>query len=521
MDANSNHCNLAFNKEIDLCRDKLSGTLVDSFGFSAEILLDRIMQRIVEIFIYSHALAFKNACNEVRTEALTHGLKIDCNQASLEVGIGKITFTVQQFVKCYADFLYGWIVCLFAILSFSKTRFPHQSSTLLFGIPLERLFNNGSDADFISYCQNGPIAPLRNGHCFLVETLSQYAALGHDNFYYSSRPHIKLIREVALGLQTRMRLLATHFFLFFKFFFAVIKMPILVLIGRDISYGNALGEIDRRGLIDSVVFTCSNFDSQPLWSRNLVNAKVHMIWYAQNWQPIAYVHDCCISDIPQLRWIRVDKHWVWTKSFSQYLKGILQTVSIEVVEPILFFLPRPKEVSREKQIIISVFDVSPFSDNVALQTGETKNYFNIKNLILFVEGVISLRDTLQDYFNLPVNLRLKTKRGFKSDYEKSFFDYLNELHASRKIELIDSNKNIFNLIDASDIVISYPFTSTNYVADFLRVPSVYFDPTATVLNQNFSDSPSLISFANSPKSLLDICMANLKKNIKTRRFLEE
>ena len=119
-----------------------------------------------------------------------------------------------------------------------------------------------------------------------------------------------------------------------------------------------------------------------------------------------------------------------------------------------------------------------------------------------------------------MSLRLKTKRGFKSDYEKSFFDYLNELNTSRKIELIDSNKNIFNLIGACDIAISFPFTSTNYVADFLKVPSVYFDPTATVLNQNFSDSPSLICFANSPKGLLDICIANLKKNSKTYHFLE-
>ena len=68
--------------------------------------------------------------------------------------------------------------------------------------------------------------------------------------------------------------------------------------------------------------------------------------------------------------------------------------------------------------------------------------------------------------------------------------------------------NIYSLISSSDLVIAYPFTSPLYIADQLNVPSIYYDPTNSIRNHNFSNDESLITFANN-KKLLEKKMLNI------------
>ena len=71
--------------------------------------------------------------------------------------------------------------------------------------------------------------------------------------------------------------------------------------------------------------------------------------------------------------------------------------------------------------------------------------------------------------------------------------------------------NIYSLISQSHLAVIYPFSSPAYIADFLDVPSIYYDPTQSVSRHDFADPPTLIDFANTPLTLRNAAVTALRK----------
>jgi polysaccharide biosynthesis PFTS motif protein len=65
---------------------------------------------------------------------------------------------------------------------------------------------------------------------------------------------------------------------------------------------------------------------------------------------------------------------------------------------------------------------------------------------------------------------------------------------------------MYSLITKSHLVIVYPFSSPAYVADSVGVPTIYYDPTGSIVRCDFSDPPSLIQFANTRKKLHELSL---------------
>jgi polysaccharide biosynthesis PFTS motif protein len=291
--------------------------------------------------------------------------------------------------------------------------------------------------------------------------------------------------------------------------------PKITLIARDFAYCKIAQYLDDKDKLEAILLTCSNYTEQPLFTRELKNTTVHMVWYAQAWKPVVYASASVESDLPNLRWIRVDKHWVWTQSFSNYISELGISKSTEVVGPIVWCRP-PQEISSKKEakdkIRIVVFDASPFSDEVALCNGQLTNYHNPKNLHSFIQGLLELKSTLEKLLSISVELTVKTKRGYNHLYDKEYFDYLNKLELEEIIKLPHHSVNLYELIDQCDFVIAYPFTSPTYIADTLRVPSIYFDPTGDVVSHDFGDENSLIKYSSGFDNLLEAVKALLNVN---------
>lgn len=500
---NSNHCNVAFDREIDNCNDWLKTKVTDACGYSSSTLRDRLLQRVVEIGLCPYVRAVKASGDTKSRSFPVSGMEIDCREAFLEMGSGRISFAIKQWLRGIFGFLLHWVFCFFVIISVSKNNKSKLPAVLIYGVGEDVVFASGDDSQFINFCRKGPIATFRTGRKLLVEYVSSGASSSSDDFSYSRRPHISLIRQVPIGVFGRIHLLAKHGRLFFGYFNAVWSCPSLLLLGRDFAYSAIFQELDRNRLIESVVLTCSNYISQPLWFRALKHAKVHMIWYAQNWRPIGYRDDGVTSNVPSLRWLRVDTHWVWTKAFAEYLEALIPGADTKVVGPIVWSLPADTPTKIDALEIV-IFDVSPFDDEVALKGGEISNYFNSENLFTFVENLIILKAELEGALSSRVRLRLKTKRGLKAVYDSKYFEYLEKLNAAGIITLEHHSVNIYSLIASSDLVISYPFTSTAYIADYLGIPSIYYDPTGAILRQDFCDSNSLVAFAGSQSELYGI-----------------
>ena len=511
MRINSNHSNLAFDREIDNARAWLQARIFDACGYPSGVLCDRLMQRLVQISRYPYALAVSVLCKAGGNcfPVPVPGAQIDCGRASMEMGSGKITVTARQLLANQRDFFLRWAYCLSAIVFVKKAgKNDHRPAVLVSGIGEESLFIDKDDLRFVNYCRSGPIVPLRDGKRFLVQSASRHASSCPSDFNYCRSPLIELLREAQLGFSGRLRLAVSHLILFFAYVSAVFRLRQLSLLGGDFAYCSIATELDRRGLIESIVVTISSIASQPLWARNLQRANVHMAWYAQNFKPIVHSADGLESDIPTLRWMRVDTHWVWTHALARYLRSLGQDKAIEVVGPILWYLPEMSTPAKSA-IEILVLDNSPFDDETALRNGEIVNYNHPDNLFSFVRDVTALKPELEKTFRLRVSFRWKTARGYRPGYDKAYFDHLEALNSRGSISLEHYSANMYSLISSSHLVIVYPFSSPAYVADFLHVPSIYYDPTNSVSRHDFGDAPSLISFANTPDKLLSAAISAL------------
>ncbi|MBK9018670.1 MAG: hypothetical protein IPL72_01170 [Sulfuritalea sp.] len=516
MTINSNHSFLAFGREIDSAKLWLQSRLFAACGYSSEILGERMVQRLIELSLTPYAVVLMALCGRASGSFPARGSRIQCGRASMELGSGVIRVSLMQLLANHMDFLLHWGFCLGAILFPARAAASGQPAVLVFGVGMESLFSNESDERFVAYCRRGPIAPLAKAQRLLIQCPIREAVSTCAEFVYCVRPLISLVRCSRLGLFARLALALEHLVLLFRYAAAVTRLPTLSLLGKDFAYSAISLGLDRKGLIEAIVFTTSNYNSQPLWVRGLRNAKLHLVWYAQNFKPVAYLADHMESGDP-LCTLGSSRYALGVDpAFGDYLRILGHRGAIEVVGPIVWYLPELGTPS-SSSIDIVVFDISPFSDDVALHAGGyITNYYNVDNLSAFIADVTALRARLEKVLQMPVALRLKTKRGYNAIYDKTYFDHLDQLNSSGVISLVDHSSNIYSLISGSHLAVVYPYSSPAYIADALDVPAIYYDPTKSIVEQNFGDAPSLVRFANCPEDLLNAAVVAIQEVLAKR-----
>jgi hypothetical protein len=490
---NSNAVNNAFSNEAVLCADRLSQRMPKMGTVPAKVLVERTVQKVLDLGRLPYAkLALDGQ--------LKHGTIVDFGRCALESGTGRLLLSKKQWIQGVAEFLVHWCYCFISLLAVRFASRQMQGVVLAFGISTESIFVAGQDAEFADYCRQTPVLPLRDAKYLYIQSTVSAGTSTDPRITYVPRPLIELVRRGKLGGVARMRAVTAHVLGLVEFLMAACRCTEVALLGRDFAYVKVVVALDSSQLLQAVVTTCSSVAEQPLWGRCLTNAKVHMVWYAQNWRPVVFKADGVESEIPFMAWLRVDVNWVWTHKFAEYLHRLVGGGATYAVGPIVW---RNHDLTRheKKSFQIAVFDVSPYSDETALSYCEYPNYNHPSNLIKFVEDIIELRSIWQRLVNSRVVLRLKTKRGYLTAYDRSYFNLLEKLHAEGEIELEHHTANIFDLISSGQAVIAYPFTSPPYLADAVFVPSIYYDPTCGIMEQNFADEQTYIQFASGKEQL--------------------
>jgi len=508
MKINTNLCNNEFEKEITKVKKWLASRVSGICDYSIDTVLERLMQYLVAASLSYYARTVYKSNQDIPDCFPIEGEMLDIGCAKIELGTGNVTLSIRQWFKEVFGFLIHWTVCLLAIL-FTRKSSNNSAAVLVYGISEDAIAVNNSDIQFVNYCNNGQVEPLKTKNQLYIEFSSDNKLDDHCNFHYRKRPLLSLLRETKLGFARRTSLFVRHIILLFRFIFFIIKMPQISLLGREFAYCSITKELDRCGKLEAIILTCSSYAEQLIWVRELQNAKVHMVWYAQAWKPTVYCDDKLESYVPNIPWIRVDTHWVWTNEFAGYLQSLGLSGKYKVVGSIVWYLPKLNK-SSESNIQITIFDISPFSDDVALEYGHVTNYHHPDNLFAFINDILFVKSAIEDSLNVTVKLCLKTKRGYKSAYDKDYFSYLDKLSASGKVILENYSENMYSLISGSKLVIAYPFTSPVYIADELKIPSIYYDPTNSICEQNFGGAESLINFVSSRKVLLETILRILK-----------
>lgn len=457
---NSNHVYRKFDAVIDGVTRWLNPRAIDTKDYPREVLFDRLVQRVVEIGLGPYAQSVDKKryfSNEI----------IRCKQVDIDPMSGALRIGVKAFCTNQYQFFRKWFYGLVAIV-FCQFENKKGCCTLLYGVGEESIFSEGSDSHFIEYCEHGPITCLARESTKYIQLNPKHKSVNPDNFTYCHEPLIQASRELSLGFKNRLKLLLSHLQALAQFHLAVASFPSVSLLGEDFAYLGIMRELVKQGKIDSVVITTSNYSSQPLWMRNLTSIELHMIHYSQNWKPIFYKEDYLNSDVPNLRFMRADIHWVWTHAFAKYIQSLCIKGAIKIIGPILWRIPKViYKTSSELQI--TVFDVPSISKDAMLNYGEITNYFNHDNTVKFIQDIILMKKKLKDLYKTEVQIVLKNKRAYvKSAYEYDYYKLIEDLGKNGAIKLLPPETNIFSLILESNLIISYPFTSTNYVADFLK-----------------------------------------------------
>lgn len=512
MSTNSNHSNHRFNEVIDNCKTWLKINVVGVFGYGQNVIHDRLLQRIAEVGHYPFALAFLKAHGASNEKENTIKGRIDIGLAILDCESGEIEVGLRRWIANQVQFILHWTYCLGAIINIANRRINCGPATLVSGLDINTIFAKGNDEDFVEFCKSSAITPLHFKRRLIIQSAKEKTS-SNSSFVYARRPLIELLKSVNLGFVGRLTLLFNHLCMLVSYVIQSLRAPSLTLIATDFAYNQIAFSLSKRDFIESIVLTCSEYPVQPLWTRGLDSVKVHMLWYAQNWRPIAYVSDGLVEPLPQLPLIRVDKHWVWTCAFADYLKELGHTGEVQIIPPILWYLPKI-DIPSERFINITVFDTPAISDEMMLRhAGETSNYYKPANLQKFIGDICSLKTDINKNFEKPVALRVKTKRDWTPVYDKKYYDWLARLGMEGVLELVSPLVNIFSLISSSHLVIVYPFSTVAYIAEWLNVPVIYYDPTGSILRLDFSDAPFEPVLAGSREELIAAVLSALESAV--------
>lgn len=190
--------------------------------------------------------------------------------------------------------------------------------------------------------------------------------------------------------------------------------------------------------------------------------------------------------------VRVDHFWVWTPGYAAAVTRDGTSARVHVVGPILWEPDRRARLPRSVAWI-SVFDIAPLVPDVNIRDyGLLDNYFSPDNASAFLDGI--LRAVRAAGLQLPVVIKPKRRPDPLRDP-----GYQARLQESREFELLDSDAPITEVVSRSAVVIVYPFSSAAFVADWMAVPAIYFDPTGKVARAH--ELGAHIAFARSSAEL--------------------
>ena len=152
----------------------------------------------------------------------------------------------------------------------------------------------------------------------------------------------------------------------------------------------------------------------------------------------------------------------------------------------LDILNLPKNKNKFKKII-SLFNVQPqeFSSYINYCLFGHDDIYNEKNTIDFYQYIIDLSS--------KENLILIKEKRFNRNLSSNYSSYISKLSLKKNVIFYNQSISPYKLINLSDIVISFPFSSTALFANARNKKSVYFDPT-NKLSQK--DSPFGIKIYN-------------------------
>ncbi len=450
-------------------------------GYSGADSAFRLVQRFAElgVFEFTRVAAEKYR----RTGSLpTDEETLDCG-GLLFVANGKIKLTLRIFMANLVGFVANWSYGFWAIFISLRLFGVRKKLSLVYGVGIQDLLAEGSDARFLSFCRDGQIAPLAASDYLVVQAAQRIVSTQHKRVKYGSNPMLVALGWSGLGLRLWFQALCQHTLAASNFVRAICICPHLVLLGKDAATHAVASALNHQGSLQNTIFTTSNYFSQPLWSWAMPERAYvsHIVWYSQNMYPISYVDETEAVPIPNLGFIKTDIQWVWSEGFRSFLEGICPPCGYRVVPSIVWHLPSKRSLKPTELRRIALFDVTPIDPALEVKLGLIRNFYNEKNISWFIRDVIDAAQEVGRQSGLKIEVVLKHKRNHHSNFHSSeYISTISKLSDEGAITLVDPAANLHDLIAISDVIVAAPYSSPVYLGIQTGKVAFWYDPTETI-----------------------------------------
>lgn len=251
-----------------------------------------------------------------------------------------------------------------------------------------------------------------------------------------------------------------------------------------------------------IFFNNSGWFHRPLWTYRAEQTGSKIVCYFYSTNNFQFI-DKNRSRPTSMGWELMNwpNYVVWNEQQKTFIESFTRSeCEIDVVGEV-WFEDASVAPKTNQSISILVFDVTPIKTTLYRRLGAPVEFYTAEKMIRFVQEIC---DVCTEISIQPV---IKSKRDVLPVHNKRYHATLQRLEHQGRLSLVDPNISASRLIDNALVVIATPFSSPAHIAYRLSKPSVYFDPTKTIMP--FDDARSGVPILYTKKELKSFILESL------------
>jgi len=169
---------------------------------------------------------------------------------------------------------------------------------------------------------------------------------------------------------------------------------------------------------------------------------------------------------------------VWNNTLKEYIKSQTKRKAFFHLSGAIWHHDCSKEIQNFQKKTIAVFDVQPYRETFTYTLGFGQSYvYDHQVPIKFLKDI---QEIAQKY---DFDIAFKRKRAHPL-VNRKYIHFLKSFTKKTNVHEIDPSLSPHKLVEASEAVISMPFTSTAQIGKESKKVSIYYDPMKTILKND-------------------------------------
>ena len=379
---------------------------------------------------------------------------------------------VNNFISC-VNFIY--FSCKLFIQNIYK----------VFSVYKHKIYKNKCDyfpVDYIELCDISEHALPKSDYNIFNWLILNYNINNYfDKIFHNSKAEefnyngIKIISsKYFINKKSKINLLFWIMKSFFNALFEFLKGNLChLIIFYEAFLNKIISEIPTVNLANEYLFSISNFIYRPMWTYTAQSygCQVTLYGYASSFGGFKTknTNEILEHEYNHTTWPKI---LFWTDDYIKFIKSrVSPDIIVEKVGVPIYMTDNGLRLPQFPKRSITIFDVSPIDEYHICRSLSNLNYRNTDTAKFFLLDLYKI-SRIFDYAII-----WKRKRQFGSIHSKEYIQFCNDFEKNDNILTLDPEISAFRVILNSNIVISMPFTSTSFIANYFEKKTFFYDPT--------------------------------------------